>query len=210
MAFQECVDRTKFDKSIKLSIDASFINNKYGIEDIALNIDNKKKRASKISVISDKNKFIYSILSIRVSEKEIEKIDRRKKENKNKKNNKKIAGFVHDVNTIQESLDKINKIYNFNQITLMGDKGYISSDNYYYNNKKIILLTYKKKNQTPNEEEIEIELKERIYVENTIGNLKKSERVMTRKDHKIKSYMGFVYLASLINNLKKINKNNIF
>ena len=37
-----------------------------------------------------------------------------------------------------------------------------------------------------------------------------SERVMTRKDHKIKLYMGFVYLASLINNLKKINKNNIF
>ena len=44
----------------------------------------------------------------------------------------------------------------------------------------------------------------------TISNLKKSERVMTRKDHKIKSYMGFVYLASLINNIKKINKNNNF
>ena len=78
MAFQECVDKTKFNQSIKLSIDSSFINNKYGIEDIALNIDNKKKRASKISVISDKNKFIYSILSIKVNEKEIKKIDRRK------------------------------------------------------------------------------------------------------------------------------------
>jgi hypothetical protein len=68
MAFQECINRTKLNQSIKLSIDASFINNKFGIEDIALNIDNKKKRATKISVISDKNKFIYSILSIKINE----------------------------------------------------------------------------------------------------------------------------------------------
>ena len=210
MAFQECVDKTKFNQSIKLSIDSSFINNKYGIEDIALNIDNKKKRVSKISVISDKNKFIYSILSIKINEKEIEKIDRRKKENKNKKNKKKREGFIHDVNTIQDSLDKINKIYNFNKITLMADKGYISTNDYYYNNNQIILLTYKKRNQIQNEEEIQNKLKERIYVENTISNLKKNERIMTRKDHKIKSYMGFVYLASLINNIKKINKNNTF
>ena len=73
MAFQECIDKTKLNKSIKLSIDASFINNKYGIEDIALNVDNKKKRASKISVISDKNKFIYSILSIKINEKKKKK-----------------------------------------------------------------------------------------------------------------------------------------
>ena len=43
MAFQECIDKTKLNQSIKLSIDASFINNKYGIEDIALNVDNKKR-----------------------------------------------------------------------------------------------------------------------------------------------------------------------
>ena len=166
MAFQECINKTKLNQSIKLSIDASFINNKFGIEDIALNIDNKKKRATKISVISDKNKFIYSVLSIKVNEKEIEKIDRRKRENKNKKNKKKREGFVHDVNTIQDSLNKINKIYNFNKITLMADKGYISTNDYYYNNNKIKLLTYKKRNQVQNEEEIENELKERIFVEN--------------------------------------------
>ena len=33
---------------------------------------------------------------------------------------------------------------------------------------------------------------------------------MTRKDHNIKSYMGFVYISSLINNLKKINMYNTF
>lgn len=208
-AFIECIDKTKINQSIKLSIDTTFINNKYGIEDIALNIDNKKKKASKISIISDKNKFIYSILSIKINQKEIKKVDKRKKENKKNIKNKRV-GFVHDVNTIQDSLDKINKIYNFDNITLMGDKGYISNNNYYYNNKEIKLLTYKKKNQKQNKEDINVELQERIYVENTIGNLKKNERVMTRKDHNIKSYMGFVYLSSLINNLKKINMYNTF
>ena len=29
---------------------------------------------------------------------------------------------------------------------------------------------------------------------------------MTRKDHKIKNYMSFVFLSSLINNLKVIKK----
>jgi hypothetical protein len=54
----------------------------------------------------------------------------------------------------------------------MADKGYISTNDYYYNNNKIKLLTYKKRNQVQNEEEIENELKERIYVENKaqIGN----------------------------------------
>jgi hypothetical protein len=49
-------------------------------------------------------------------------------------------------------------------------------------------------------------LKERIYSENAISRIKKSERVITRKDHKIKNYMSFVFLSSLINNLKVIKK----
>ena len=136
-AFNKCINLEKINKDIKLSIDASFINNKYGIEDIALNIDNKKKRATKISLITDTEKFIYSILSIKIN-----KIDKRKKENK--KLRKKRLGFVHDVNTIQISLNKINTIYNFTNLTLLGDKGYISQTNYKFNNKLINLLTYKK------------------------------------------------------------------
>ena len=202
-AFNKCINLTKINKNVKLSIDASFINNKYGIEDIALNIDNKKKRASKISIITDIDKFIYSILSIKVKINEIVKIDKRKKENKKRKL-KKRQGFVHDVNTIQESLNKINTIYNFTNLTLLGDKGYISSNKYKYNNVDVNLLTYKKKNQVPNtNNEMEI-LKERIYSENALGKIKKNERIMTRKDHKIKNYMSFVFLGSLINNLKII------
>ena len=158
----------------------------YYIEDIALNIDNKKKRASKISIISDNNKFIYSIISIKINIKKEVKIDKRSKKYRDKKNKimKRVLGFVHDVETIQNSLNKINKIYNFSNINL---------------------LTCKKKNQKQNDEKIKNILKERIYVENAIGIIKKSERVMAIKDHNIKNYMSFVYLASLKNNLKKIN-----
>jgi hypothetical protein len=39
------INLTKKNLDIKLSIDSSFINNKYGIADFALNIDYKKKKS---------------------------------------------------------------------------------------------------------------------------------------------------------------------
>ena len=205
LAFDECMNLKSVNKDIELMIDSSFINNKYGIEDIGLNTDNKKKRASKLSIITDKDKFIYSVINIKINVKEEIKIDKRFKKNKRKKNKRK--GFIHDVKTIQSTLDCINTKYNFNSVTLLGDKGYINkNENYYINNKKINMVTYKKKNQKLNSDEDQNKLKKRIYVENAIGLLKKNERIMTRKDHNIISYMGFVYLGSLINNIKIINQ----
>ena len=212
LAFQECLNLKSINNDIELIIDSTFINNKYGIEDIGLNTDNKKKRASKLSIISDKDKFIYSVINIKINN----RINKDEFKNKNKnninkckksKNKKKRKGFIHDVKTIQSTLDCINTKYNFKNITLLGDKGYINkNENYYFNGKKIYLITYKKKNQKSNNNEDENKLKKRIYVENPIGLIKKNERIMTRKDHKIKSYMGFVYLGCLINNLKIIQK----
>jgi hypothetical protein len=203
-AFDECLNLKSINSDIELIIDSSFINNKYGIEDIGLNTDNKKKKASKLSIITDKDKFIYSVINIKINKIIEVKVDKRLKKNKNKKN-KKRKGFIHDVKTIQSTLDCINPKYNFNNVTLLGDKGYINKNEIYYvNKKKINLITYKKNNQKPNNDEDENKLKKRVYVENAIGLLKKNERLMTRKDHKISSYMGFVYLGSLINNLKII------
>ncbi len=102
------------------------------MENIGLNIDNKKKRASKLSIICNKNKFIFSIISIKL--------------NKNNKN--KYNGFKHDVNTIQDSLGcDINKAYNFKNVSLIRDKGYITKEEFKYNNKKIELITSKRSNQ---------------------------------------------------------------
>ena len=129
--FDNFINKHLINKEIKLFIDSTFINNKYGIEDIGLNIDNKKKKASKLSIICDASKFIYSITSIKIK----------------KNNNKKSIGFIHDSNTIQNSLNNINKIYNFKNVLLMGDKGYITQNEFTCNNKKIRLLTSKRKNQ---------------------------------------------------------------
>ncbi len=73
-------------------IDSTFINNKYRVEDIVtlkylfkgLNIYNKKKRVSKLSIICNENKFIIFIINVKL----------------NKNNKKQYNGFMHDVNTI--------------------------------------------------------------------------------------------------------------
>ena len=106
---------------IELIIDLTFINNKYGVEDIRFSTDNKKK-SSKLSIISDKDKFIYSVINIKINKKPYIKIDKRLK---------KIV-FIYDVKTIQLLLNCINSKYN----------GYIDiNGNYYINNK----FSYKKK-----------------------------------------------------------------
>ena len=73
----------------------------------------------------------------------------------------------------------------------MGDKGYISQKDFFVNNKKIKLLTCKKRNQLiQNTENEKKELKDRLYVENSISNIKKNSRVMTRSDHNISNIYG--------------------
>ena len=121
------------------------------MENIGWNIDNK-------------NKFIFSIISIKL--------------NKNNKN--KYNGFKHDVNTIQDSLGcDINKAYNFKNVSLIGDKGYITKEEFIYNNKKIDLITSKRSNQKIKNNNINRRiLKKRIYIENAISIIKKNERVM--------------------------------
>ena len=165
-AFDSIINTEYINKDIKLFIDSTFINNKYGVEDIGLNIDNKKKRASKLSIICNENKFIFSIISVKL--------------NKNNKN--KYNGFKHDVNTIQDNLScDINKAYNFKNVSLIGDKGYITKEEFKYNNKKIDLITSKRSNQKIQNNNINKRiLKKRIYIENAISIIKKNEHVMTR------------------------------
>ena len=106
-----------------------------------------------------------------------------------------------DVHTI----NNINKKYNY-KITLIGDKGYITSKVYKFKRKEINLITLKKKNKTTkNAKNNIIKIKKRKIIENTIAFLKKNERVMTRKDHTLKSYMGWLYITSLLHNIN-INK----
>ena len=44
-----------------LLIDATYINNKYSSENVVINHEYKKKKITKLSIVSNKNNFIHSI-----------------------------------------------------------------------------------------------------------------------------------------------------
>ena len=118
-------------------------------------------------------------------------------------NKKKTLGFIHDVNTIKDTINNINNKYNY-KITLIGDRGYITSNKFKFKKEEINLITLKRRNQKIQIQDIK--LNKRKIIENTIACLKKNKRVMTRKYHKIKNYMSWVYISALLHNIN-INMN---
>lgn len=90
-----------------------------------------------------------------------------------------------------------------NEINLIGDKGYLTSDITNFNNNKVNVITPMKQN---NKNKFVFrnnkKLNHRYIIENTICSIKKEERINLRKDRKIKVFMGWVYISSLKYNLK--------
>jgi hypothetical protein len=128
-------------------------------------------------------------------------------------NNKKltIKTSIHDVMMIQTSINNIKTQFtNLNDITLTGDLGYLTSKQHILNNKNILLITPKRKNQTTQNTEIEsIKLKLRYKIENCFGIIKQYERIILRKEKKIKTFMSFMYIACAIENNKLLKKLSI-
>ncbi len=183
-----------------LFIDSSSINNKYGSECIVVNPELTKKNITKISTISNVNGFVYSITPIDANHKTI-------KYNNIKKN---IKTSKNDVKTIITSLNEINpniKIKSINNtIDLIGDKGYITNEIFNYKENKVKIITPLKKN-TKNKYIFRNDRKLlfRYIIENTICSYKKDNRINTRKDKKIKTFMGWVFISCLNHNLN-VNK----
>jgi hypothetical protein len=85
---------------------------------------------------------------------------------------------------------------------LLGDKAYKTKDNYKLNDKPVKIITPDKKNaKNKNSNYNNNKLKKRIKVENVINKLKKFERIKTRKDKNENTYMCWVYISALINNI---------
>jgi hypothetical protein len=77
-------------------------------------------------------------------------------------------------------------------------------------NKNILLITPKRKNQTIQNTEIEsIKLKLRYKIENCFSLIKQYERIILRKEKKIKTFMSFMYIACAIENNKLLKKLSI-
>lgn len=186
-----------------LFIDATSINNKYGSECISVNPELTKKNITKISTISNVNGFVYSITHIDVNHKII----------KYNNVNKDIQTAQNDVKTIITSLNEINpniKIKSINKkIDLIGDKGYITSEIFDYKENKVKVITpLKKNNKNKYIYRNNRKLLYRYIIENTICSHKKDNRLNTRKDKKIKTFMGWFYISCLNHNLN-VNKRMI-
>jgi hypothetical protein len=170
-------------KTLNLFIDTTYIINKYGVENITKNPEYKKKKVTKLSNVCDENKNILAVINCETHFNE----------------NKKCNVFSHDIKSVQNTLDKIKiKIPTYVRTKLVGDKAYITQDLFDLYGKNIKIIAPKRKNQkTKNTKTEKKVLDKRYVVENSNANFKKPERVMVRKDKKIKNYMGFVYLSLL-------------
>lgn len=165
------------------------INNKYGSECIVINPEYRKKKITKLSLVSNKNNFIYSVEVFEI-----------------KYSNDKYKTSVHDVKMINKSLNKVTVKNESKYFNLLGDKAYKTKENHKLNKKNIKVITPNKSNAViKNTKFKNKKLKKRIKVENAINNVKRYERVKTRKDRNIITYMSWVYIASLINNIN-VNK----
>jgi hypothetical protein len=173
-------------KTNLLLIDATSNINKYGSENVVINPEYKKKKVTKLSLVINKNGFIHSVTYFDI---------------KNKNDN--YSSAIHDVKMINKNLSNINIVNNkSNYYHLLADKAYKTQDKFKLDNKTIKIITPDKKNcKKENTKFLNKKLKKRIKIENVNCYIKKYERIMVRKDRKIKYYMSFIYMACLMNNI---------
>ena len=163
---------------IDLLIDSTNINNKNGIESIGLG-ENKKKKQTKISIISINNEIIST---------------------------KIIKGNTYDGNSIEQSIIELRKMIKFRRVNLIGDKGYHKNKKfreYLLKKYKTNIIYPQKKNQRVRTNNFKKKkLKNRYKVEHCIQQLKKFNRISLRQDKTDISYNGFIKLAHCLLILK--------
>ena len=157
-----------------------------GSENVVVNPENNKKKITKLSIISTKPgfRFITSIVPFLIKQ--------------TLKNGSKTS--VHDVKIIKKSLENMNTVNNKSKnYYLIGDKAYKNKENNSLNNKPIKIITPDKKNAVKKNTKFENKkntkfenkkLKKRIVIEHCNLNLKRYERIMLRKETKIKTFMS--------------------
>jgi len=111
--------------------------------------------------------------------------------------------IVRDLKIVYQSLKKVNINNKSKYFNLLCDKAFKTKEIFKLNNKNIKIFTPDKSNSLiKNSNYKNKKLKKRIKVENVINKIKRNERVKTRKDRNIITYMSWVYISCLINNLR--------
>ena len=167
-------------KTLNLYIDVTKISNKYGVENIGVNCEYKKKNITAIQMICDDNKIP---LGISYLENKNIKGQPYKSNKKLDKNNKPCitsrSTLEHEIMGIQKTLNTIpSEIRPYKQVKLIGDKGYISKNTYNVFDKTVQIITPIKKNEKRKHTKKEINLLDKRHkVENIFASLKASDRI---------------------------------
>jgi hypothetical protein len=193
---------------------------------------NKEKNLNdkqiKYKKIYENNKIITKkiteeVIKIEVYESDSENIQNIINENGTLENNTpvqnqlKIRNFVkrstlqHEIKNVQNTINSIDfRLKPYHKITLVGDKGYISKENFTVFDKKINIITPKKRNDKIKQNKKELTLlKKRHIIENYFANLKTTTKINQRKERKTVNYMGLVYLDLFMYFSKILGRNKI-
>jgi len=178
----------------KFYIDSTLIANKLGIDLTKFNVQLKKHKSSKISIIVDEFSIPINV-----------KID---------------SSSVHDVNIVSDQIDDIVKKYPnlcTNNNLFIGDAGYDSSklSAKIKSYKLGTLITYINKRNTKDPEKLlkirpdlytKLLLKSRYKVEHINNTIKQNKNINCRYDKQASSYNSFVLLALIRITFSKIGK----
>lgn len=198
-----------------LLIDSTLIINKYGSENVGYGSETRKKKFSKITMITNNNNDIINVIENKSSTKEIilgaKKIKRKRGRPKKipdnqindipiKENNGKkiiIKTLEHDVKGIIPVLDNCG-IQEYKMKNVIGDTGYLLNDDSkeVLSKKNIRLITpYRRNQKKQNTEADKKKLKGRSAIERKFSSVKRHNRIHVRKDRFIINFMGFFYLG---------------
>ena len=177
------ISKVRKNKKLSLFIDVVKINNLYGSEYIYIDNENKKKNITPLTFISDENGLPLTYRHIDINR----KIGKRKT-------------HIHELNNSQKTLDNIDlKVKNYVDLTLTGDKAYISNKTYNVLSKTIKIISPKRKNQkTKNTSKEKKLLSKRYKIENLNGKIKKYNRIYVRKDRYFNNYISFICMSFIM------------
>ena len=167
-------------------IDSTMIKNVLGSDSLGRNHYDRNRWATKQSIICDINKVPLSCSY--------------------------YGANIHDVKTIEESLQKLTCKYRLDKryvTNIVGDKGYIINQqkrSQLFNTYKMKLVTPKRCNQLHSvTKQTKALLKERYKVEHVFCRLDKFIRLRSRVDRYIDNYESFNYLAMVSITIKTMS-----
>jgi transposase len=155
-----------------LYIDSTIIYNKNGTNKIGRNKFYKNKKTTKISLMTDKNGFPFSILFMK--------------------------GNYHDITVFNKHIRDAKLIQPKIKKTIIADKAYASNKNYKLleeNNFDHIIPPRKNMKIASTYTYDKDKYKKRIKIEHIFGRLKIFKRIDQRNDKLLRNYKGFVHLA---------------